>query len=216
MADAAKKIRLSARAYALATKLGELGARQKPVDVTSEMVGPPLAELVAKKVVKRSGMTMGRYGKKGTVKLIHAANEIERAPDRASGAAPAATPAASSARVAPHGVSGPEMSALRRVLADHVKVRTYLDAVSDESQRRFEQRRQEALTDVEVSRAIKGLRGDKLIEKMHEMEKLHTLSFKQYLLLPQEHGGLGFDPVLVDLLGIPAVGTDTPDGPRRQ
>jgi len=88
---------------------------------------------------------------------------------------------------------------------NHAQVTAYLDAVSSTSQREFEKRKQDGLTDVEVSKAIKGLRGPSLIAKMRELEAVQDQSFEQYLHT------LGFPSEMIFILGIPKVGVDTPD-----
>lgn len=88
---------------------------------------------------------------------------------------------------------------------DHAKVRQYLEAVAPNAQRAFEQRKQEGLTDVEVSRAIKGLKGGMLVAKMRELEATTNQTFREHLTT------LGFTSEMIDVLGIPEVGPDHTD-----
>lgn len=85
-------IKVTQRANDLALTLADAGAAGAAIPVTKDLMGPALAELVAKGVVKRSGMTKGRYGKPGVVRIVVAREQLVPVKNRASRAPIAAQP----------------------------------------------------------------------------------------------------------------------------
>jgi hypothetical protein len=66
----AAPIRVTHKAYALAVSLFDNDADKGERPVTKDMIGAALSELTSKGVAKRIGLTKGRYGKLGSVKLL--------------------------------------------------------------------------------------------------------------------------------------------------
>lgn len=87
---------------------------------------------------------------------------------------------------------------------DFTKVRQYMEAVNGNAQREFERRKQNGLTEQEVTRAIKGLSGPLLLAKLRQLEDEQGQTFEQYLNV-----GLGFPSEMIKLFGIPEPGPDT-------
>ena len=65
-----RTIRVTQKAYDLAVNLFDNDADKGETPVTKDMTGPALSELTSKGVAKRIGLTKGRYGKLGSVKLL--------------------------------------------------------------------------------------------------------------------------------------------------
>jgi hypothetical protein len=94
----AAPIRVTHKAYALAVSLFDNDADKGERPVTKDMIGPALSELTSKGVAKRIGLTKGRYGKLGSVRLLvrpdallTVANRSSRKRESASQATPVLT-----------------------------------------------------------------------------------------------------------------------------
>lgn len=90
---------------------------------------------------------------------------------------------------------------------DRTKVTQFIQATTSTQQREFEKTKQDGLSDVEVSKAIKGLKGEALFAKMRELEDRHNETFQDHII---RQFGIHF----FDILGIPETGPDSPD-PKR-
>jgi hypothetical protein len=77
------EIKITERAHAPAILLDGAGARNADIPMTKAMLGPAFSELATKRVVKRSGVTKGRYGKPGFVRLAVAREQLVAVPNRA-------------------------------------------------------------------------------------------------------------------------------------
>jgi len=90
---------------------------------------------------------------------------------------------------------------------NHGEVSRYIQAVTLTARQAFEERRQNGLTEAEVTRAIKGLKGTALINKMREIDRENAMTFEEYIKgqFPSEY---------VEILGFPDTGPDTPDAKR--
>ena len=91
----AAPIRVTHKAYALAVSLFDNDADKGERPVTKDMIGAALSELTSKGVAKRIGLTKGRYGKLGSVKLLVRPDALLTVANRSSrkrGSANQATP----------------------------------------------------------------------------------------------------------------------------
>ena len=91
----AAPIRVTHKAYALAVSLFDNDANKGERPVTKDMIGAALSELTSKGVAKRIGLTKGRYGKLGSVKLLVRPDALLTVANRSSrkrGSANQATP----------------------------------------------------------------------------------------------------------------------------
>jgi hypothetical protein len=196
------------------TKLppGEYDVLKALIDLGGDKVKVGTADLDKKSlnaVKARKGflevdeVKQGRGTSVTSAKVLVKLEDFERAANRAprGGGSGGGRPVRAPAR-------GGEMGALRKVFSDHGKVRAYLDAVNSNSQREWEKRRQEGLTDVELAKATKGLRGQALQKKTHEFFEAQNQTFEDYLR------SLGFESIMIEVLGVPDVGPDTPDQRR--
>jgi hypothetical protein len=94
----AAPIRVTHKAYDLAVSLFDNDADKGERPVTKDMIGAALSELTSKGVAKRIGLTKGRYGKLGSVRLLvrpeallTVANRSSRKRESASQATPVLT-----------------------------------------------------------------------------------------------------------------------------
>src|ERR1035441_6293962 len=88
-------IRAAKKAYDLAVNLFDNDADKVETPVTKDMIGLALSELTSKGVAKRIGLTKGRYGKLGSVKLLARPDALLTVANRSSrkrGSANQATP----------------------------------------------------------------------------------------------------------------------------
>jgi hypothetical protein len=90
-----RTIRVTHKAYDLAVNLFDNDADKVETPVTKDMIGLALSELTSKGVAKRIGLTKGRYGKLGSVKLLVRPDALLTVANRSSrkrGSANQATP----------------------------------------------------------------------------------------------------------------------------
>jgi hypothetical protein len=78
------QVRITQRAYALAVTLYDAGAAAAEIPVMHDMTGPAFSELAIKGVAKPSGLTKGRYGKPGFVRLTIGREQLVVVPNRTS------------------------------------------------------------------------------------------------------------------------------------
>ena len=210
-AEPTKKIKLTQGALAFFKTLVEQKAQEKDVPLADGIDPQVLIELKNKNIIERIGATRGRYGERGTVKLLVEPEAVSDEPaterkkrDPDAPRQPRKARAASSNGFSSNVIQLPKTA----IPLDHATVRQYLDAVSGNAQREFEMRKQNGLDDVAVSKAIKGLKGAMLISKMRELESQHEQTFAEFVRgrFPSEY---------FSILGIPDPGPDTPDEPKQ-
>jgi hypothetical protein len=83
-AKPAPLLKITQKAYELASALYLAGADKAAIPIQREILGPAFLELTAKRVAVRTGVTKGRYGNPGFVRLLVQREQLVPVPNRAS------------------------------------------------------------------------------------------------------------------------------------
>jgi hypothetical protein len=197
--DGASEIIISPKCYTYLTEILNAGADAQWVPISRAIEHHVLHTLEKRGLLERAGFVKGRYGTRGKVRLIGDYTRVTcgvSAPQTRRIHVKKMPPA-------PDGVFQVPQAALP---LDRRQVSRFLDETSPTAQREFEKRRQDGLTDVQVIDAVRGLRGDRLIAKLRDIEAQHEMTFDQFLTVK-----LGFTSELITILGVPECGPDTPE-----
>jgi hypothetical protein len=193
------EIVVSPKCYAFVNEILNAGTEWMAISRTVEL--HVLQSLIRRGLLERTGFVKGRYGTRGRVRLVGDYTRIvcgeELGPRR---------PRTRKAEPPPPVPSGWVQFERALLPLDRSAVARFLDETSSTAQREFEKRKQDGLTDTRVTEAVRGLRGERLIAKLRELEAEYALGFREFLTTK-----LGFTTELIAILGVPECGPDTPE-----